>query len=352
MRARTFATDAGFAADLAACRAALRDGSHSFFAASLVLPRAYRAPASALYAFCRSADDAVDRSVDAAAAVEILRARLAAIYAGRPSDDPADRAFAAVVAQGGIPRALPEALLEGFVWDAERRRYADFEALCDYAARVAGTVGAMMAAIMGARAREVFARASELGLAMQLTNIARDVGEDAAMGRLYLPLDWMREAGLDPDEFLAVPRFDARLESVIRRLLAAAEALYARGRTGISALPAGCRPAIRAAAALYAEIGHEVARRGHDSVSGRAVVTPLRKLAVLGRDVFARPAASGPLGAPPHPAIAFLVDAAMTARRPALASRIAWWRIEARAARMIELCEILGERDQLGREGG
>lgn len=338
-------------ADLAACREALRGGSRSFFLASLVLPAAYRTPASALYAFCRSADDAIDRAADPAASMIVLRERLDAIYAGRPGDDPADRAFAALVARGGLARALPEALLEGFAWDVERRRYVDFEALCDYGARVAGTVGVMMAAIMGIRDPAAFARAAELGLAMQLTNIARDVGEDAAMGRLYLPLDWMRDAGLDPDGFLARPVADARLASVVRRLLTQADAIYARGRSGIAALPAGCRPAIAAAASLYSEIGREVARREYDSVASRAVVSPARKAGALLR-AATEGAADEFRQAPPMQAIAFLVDAAIAVRPARADTRIAWWRLDARAARMVELCEILQRREQLGREGG
>jgi phytoene synthase len=116
---------------------------------------------------------------------------------------------------------------------------------------------------------------------MQLTNIARDVGEDARCGRLYLPLDWMLEAGLDPDEWLAKPVFSAPLGRVIERVLATAESLYRRADAGLAKLPAVCRPGMFAARLLYAEIGHEVARRGYDSVSQRAVVPWRRKSRLL-----------------------------------------------------------------------
>lgn len=168
-------------ADFAFCRDALRRGSRSFLAASLLLPARVRAPAAALYAFCREADDAVDLACVPDLAP--LRDRLDRAYAGRPRPGPVDRAFAEVVARFAIPRALFDALLEGFAWDAEGRRYEDFADLGAYAARVAGSVGAMMAVLMGVRAPEKLARACDLGTAMQLTNIARDIGEDARAGR-------------------------------------------------------------------------------------------------------------------------------------------------------------------------
>jgi 15-cis-phytoene synthase len=161
----------------------------------------------------------------------------------------------------------------------------------------------------------------------------------------------MREAGLDPDAFLARPVADARLASVVRRLLVEADAIYARGRSGISALPAGCRPAIAAAASLYAEIGREVARREYDSVATRAVVSPARKAGALLRAATAD-AAQEFRHALPMDAIAFLVDAAIAVRPARTEARIAWWRLDARAARMVELCEILQRREQLGRKGG
>ena len=124
-------------------------GRASFFAASLLLPRRVHEPASALYAFCRLADDAIDEVAGKGAALLTLRDRLERAYTGAPLPIAADRAFAAVVSKYAIPQALPEALLEGFGWDAQGRRYEDFADLQDYAARVAGTVGAMMGGVDG-----------------------------------------------------------------------------------------------------------------------------------------------------------------------------------------------------------
>jgi 15-cis-phytoene synthase len=294
--------------DLAACRLLLRNGSKSFFAASLLLPRPVREPATALYAFCRVADDAVDLTDDPASAITGLNQRLDAIYAGSPADDPVDRSLAAVVSGFALPRAHLDALIDGFVWDSEGRRYQTIADVRAYAARVAGTVGVMMTLLMGERAPATLARACDLGVAMQLTNIARDVGEDARNGRLYLPEDWMREAGLDPSEWLVKPHFNDKLATVIQRLLAEATTLYERSKDGIALLPSDCRPAIHAARLVYSDIGAEVARNAYDSISQRAYVTGRRKLWLLSEALVSGASSSGKN----HPAleeVQFLVDA-------------------------------------------
>ncbi len=322
-------------ADLAACRSALRHGSRSFLAASLMLPAGVRDAACALYAFCRMADDAVDEGpVDSRRAVAQLRARLARVYdASLPLESlvsPADRALASVVARFDLPRELPEALIDGFEWDAEGRHYETVEELYDYAARVAGTVGAMMALLMGVRSPVAVARACELGVAMQLSNIARDVGADAAMGRLYLPRQWMREAGIDPDAWLAEPRFTPALGQVIERLLDAAAPLYERVGAGVAQLPLACRPGINAARFLYEDIGNKVRASGFDSVSSRAVVPGRRKLWLLMRALVAVKPSSASLALPVLTANQFLVSAVSSANpvgaipSHGVANRVIW----------------------------
>lgn len=296
-------------ADVAACRAMLRGGSRSFYAASFLLPQGVRDPATALYAFCRLADDEIDLNNGRGDALERLQERLDRIYDQRPHPIAADRAFASVVEAFAIPRALPEALLEGFAWDANGRRYETIEDVYAYSARVAGTVGAMMSLLMGARSSELMARACDLGVAMQLTNISRDVGEDARNGRLYLPEQWLREAEIDPDEWLSNPVFNEGIQQVIKRLLETADALYERADTGIAGLPRACRPGIYAARYLYAEIGREVERLDYDSISQRAVVSGKRKASRL-RDVILSTLVAQTKGAlPPLAETRFLVDA-------------------------------------------
>jgi phytoene synthase len=295
-------------------RVLMRGGSKSFFAASLMLPARVCAPATALYAYCRLADDAIDLGSDPAAAMADLQCRLDAIYDGRPRAVEADQALAAVVHRHGVPRALPEALLEGFLWDTQQRCYetlADVEA---YAARVAATVGAMMALVMGVRSPSALARACDLGVAMQLTNIARDVGEDARNGRLYLPRQWLREAGIDPQAWLRAPQFSPALARVVERLLQAADRLYTRSEEGLGELPRDCRPAIRAARLVYAEIGEQLRCEGLDSVSRRVVVSRQRKVALMARAASAAlwPATGSRAAGEVLPAVQFLVNAAAT----------------------------------------
>lgn len=338
-------------ADLSACRALMRGGSKSFFAASLLLPNRLRAPATALYAFCRLADDAIDEGTDPVAAMRVLERRLDAIYEGRPDDVDADRALAHVVHRYGIPRALPDALLEGFMWDSQGRRYETLEDVEAYGARVAGTVGAMMSLIMGVCTESALARACELGVAMQLTNIARDIGEDARNGRLYIPRNWFTDAGMEADRWLRNPVFDERIAHFTKRLLQRADALYQRGECGVGELTWDCRPAIQAARLVYAEIGVQLEREGLDSVNHRTVVSKRRKLVLIARATAC--AVNAPHSAhalEPLSAISFLVDAVVQAHGPS--GRSGQWKVparnfEERVEWMVDLFGRLEERDRV-----
>jgi phytoene synthase len=263
--------------DLASCHALLARGSRSFSFAARLLPARLRDPVAALYAFCRVSDDLVDESAAPREAAAALGARLDAIYRGAPGAEPADRALAWLAEDFALPRAPLDALLEGYLWDAEGRRYETLSGVLSYSARVAASVGVAMTWLMGPREHDVLARASDLGVAMQLTNIARDVGEDARRGRVYLPLEWL---AMEPDAleaWLADPRPTAAVRDATRRLLDHADVLYARSEAGVPALPPDVRLAIRAARRIYAEIGEVVRDRGYDSVGARAVTTGPRK---------------------------------------------------------------------------
>jgi phytoene synthase len=297
------------------CREAIREGSYSFHAASKLLPADIRDAARALYAFCRGADDEVDFGDNKPAAVLALRDRLDLAYSGRPRNAPADRAFAALIEDYDMPRALPEALLEGLAWDGMERRYATLSDVRAYSARVAAAVGAMMCVLMRVRDPNALARACDLGVAMQLTNIARDVGEDARAGRLYLPTDWLEEAGIDLDAFFASPRPSPALRRIVKRLLAEANRLYFRSEAGIKGLPLAARPGIFAARHCYDAIGRQLARNGHDSVTCRAFTTRRQKLGLLGWSILRAGSVtvfpqSAVIYAKPLPEVAFLVEAA------------------------------------------
>jgi phytoene desaturase len=269
--------------DLAVCRAVIREHSRSFSAASRLLPSAVRDAAVATYAFCRGADDDVDAAGSPAAARarhERTRERVARIYAGAEMTTPVARAFQWVVQRHGIPREEPDALLDGMEQDLGEVRVASAEALLLYCYRAAGVVGRMMSRIMGRDDPEALRRAVDLGIAMQLTNVARDVGEDARLGRVYLPATWLEAEGSHTDEVLAAAPTAGVLRAN-RRVLALAERYYESGIAGIGLLPARCRPAIYAAALVYREIGREVGRRGGDGVTARATLTSRRRASLL-----------------------------------------------------------------------
>ncbi|WP_300063346.1 15-cis-phytoene synthase [uncultured Roseobacter sp.] len=302
-------------ADLEHCHEAIRHGSLSFHAASKLLPARVRDPSLALYAFCRLADDEVDLKAEKVEAVLRLRDRLDAVYAGRPKDAAPDRAFAAIVEDFEMPRALPDALLEGLAWDAEGRRYESLSGVKDYSARVASAVGAMMCVLMGVRDADALARACDLGVAMQLTNIARDVGEDALEKRIYLPLEWLVEAGIDVNRFLEDPKPTKAVRMMVKRLVMEANRLYMRSEAGVSALPRRCRPGIYAARFIYAGIGGQLTAMGYDSISARARTSKLQKLGWLGQSMLLSAATmvmprSSVLYAKPLDEVDFLVRAA------------------------------------------
>ncbi len=272
--------------DVDICRQILAEGSKSFSAASLLLPSTMRDPASVVYAFCRQADDAADGPAGGREALERFVDRLDAIYGDRPLNTAVDRSFRVVAHRYGIVKEVPLALVEGLRWDLAQRVYQTRSDLIDYAVRVASTVGVMMTLLMGRRERATLLRAAQLGVAMQLTNIARDVGEDAQMGRLYVPRQWMRQAGIDPDQWLLKPVFHPALGRVVHWLLDDAEAFYQASRGGLLALPKRSQLGMRTAWYMYRDIGHMIERRAFNSVDARAFTRKRRKLYLMTRSAI------------------------------------------------------------------
>lgn len=268
-------------ADLAVCEALLSRGSKSFSAASKLLPKRLRKPATIFYAFCRVADDLVDDSGDPEAAVVELHQFLDRVYRLEPGDDAVERALTVIVHEHRIPRGVLDALIDGFQWDADGRSYDSESDIIAYSARVASAVGVVMSLLMGTRSHEALARACDLGAAMQLTNIARDVAEDAERGRCYLPKRWLAEAGIDPERFASKPVATSELAPVIARMLDRADELYRRADAGIGMLPKDCRAAIRAASLIYGDIGRKIREQGCDPTRGRAYTSKGRKLWLL-----------------------------------------------------------------------
>lgn len=289
----------------ASARATLAHHSRTFSLASKLLPSDRRDDAAVLYAYCRRVDDAVDDAPSpqaARAALAALRAELDVLYAapasaaatsGSPSAplaDPVLARLATIVAARRLPRLYPEALLDGMAMDVTATRYHTIDDLLAYAYRVAGVVGLMMCHVLGLSDERAVVPAAHLGIAMQLTNICRDVAEDWQRGRLYLPAALLARHGAAPDladraaagEPLPADACPA-LAATTRELLALADRYYRSADHGMRAL--AFRPAfgIRAARYLYAAIGPRILARGADPRAGRAFVPGWRKLALVGR---------------------------------------------------------------------
>jgi phytoene synthase len=270
----------------------MRDGSRSFAGAARLFPPRTREAAVLLYAWCRHCDDQIDgewlgmRGAPGNDAGR--RQRLAALrettrraLRGDAMHDPVFVAFQRVVHEHAIPGRYPLELLDGFAMDVDGRRYPDLEALRVYCYHVAGTVGLMMAHAMGVRDSWTLDRAQDLGIALQMTNVARDVLDDAWTGRVYLPLDWLQEAGVPAAE-VAEPRHRARVAGVVARLLAEADRYYASGDRGLGRLPLRCAWAVACARDVYSAIGRRVRRLGPAAWDRRTVVPRWRKLLGLG----------------------------------------------------------------------
>lgn len=270
-------------------RAIIRKHSKSFSLASLLLGPALRDQASGLYAYCRRADDAVDLVATPQAAEEVrkLRAELDDVYAGRSLSEPVLVEFQRLVHETRIPREYPEALLEGFHCDARGKTYETLQDLHHYCWCVAGSVGAMMCHLMGVRRPRAVRHGVHLGMAMQLTNICRDVSEDWERGRLYLPQELA--PGVAPTLGARPSARQAAICAVaVRRLLAEADVLYASGDLGLRYLSFRSRLAVSTARRVYSAIGRRVLARNADVLAARAVVPGAEKaLHVLGASLSA-----------------------------------------------------------------
>jgi len=266
----------------------IKKGSKSFAMAAKLLPRDVRYDAMMLYAWCRHCDDVIDDQIlgfaretasteTPAERLEQLREKTKLALHG-DAHEPVFIALGRVARKHGIPERHPMELIQGFEMDVKGRVYNTLDDTLDYCYHVAGVVGVMMAMMMGVRDRPTLNRASDLGIAFQLTNISRDVVEDAKGGRCYLPREWLQEAGIDgPD--LADPQNRKAVFQVTRKLLREADEYYRSALFGMQRLPLGAAVGIGAARRVYRDIGRVVANRGESAWDGRAIVGKSRKAA-------------------------------------------------------------------------
>ena len=273
---------------VAHARESIARGSKSFAMASKLFDAQTRERAWLLYAWCRKCDDIADGQdhggalsavTDAPARLADMRARTDAALRGDRTGDPAFDGFGLVMRECAIPARYAHDLIDGFALDAADWRPQTENDLLRYCYHVAGAVGCMMAVLMGVDPADeaTLDRACDLGLAFQLANIARDIGEDAAAGRCYLPADWLAEMDLTPAT-LMTPAARPRLASLGNRLASMAAAYEESARHGTGALPPRAAWAVLAAAGIYGDIARKVARRGEAAWDDRVVTPKSEKL--------------------------------------------------------------------------
>ena len=274
-------------------QAMIADGSKSFAAASRLFDRTTRERVWLLYAWCRRCDDLIDGQDlggtlgvvhDVTARLQQVRALTGLGLTGAETGDTAFDCLGVVAAETGLTQAMADAVIGGFALDATGWRPQTETDMMRYCWHVAGAVGVMMAVVMGVKPDDdaTLERACDLGLAFQLANIMRDLAEDHAAGRCYVPTDWLTEARIPADDALN-PVYRNALAGIARRMGALAAAHEASARIGAARLSVRQRWAIRAAAGIYGDIARQVARRGSTAWDSRTVVSNARKTGWIAR---------------------------------------------------------------------
>ncbi len=269
-------------------RTSIERGSKSFARASKLFSRDTREKAWLLYFWCRACDDLADGQdhgqgmsavPDAEKTVANMRMMTERAHRGETTGKLPFDAFGIVAGECGIPRELADHMIDGFELDAKEWRPRTENDLFQYCYHVAGAVGCMMAIVMGVRTSDVetLDRASDLGIAFQLSNIARDIAEDAEAGRCYLPEEWLEERDLDPANILDPDRREA-LIILVNRLCDLADRYEASARVGAAALPFRSRWAVLAAAGIYGDIARTVKASGGASLDRRVFTSKAAKL--------------------------------------------------------------------------
>jgi len=261
---------------------AAKSGS-SFYYSFMFLPPERRQAITALYAFCREVDDVVDECHDLSLAqtkLEWWRKEIARTYAGTPSH-PVGHALQDVLTRFNLPQEQLLEIIDGMAMDLSQTRYLDFKGLQLYCYRVASVVGLLAAEIFGYRDRQTLKYAHDLGLAFQLTNIIRDVGEDARRGRIYLPIEDLQRFNVPAKDILEA-RYSDSFRDLMKFQAERAEQFYEQA---FAQLPAVDRKSQRPGlvmAAIYRTLLREIATDGFQVLDRRTSLTPLRKVWLAG----------------------------------------------------------------------
>src|SRR5262245_29483472 len=278
-------------AALERCRWMISKGSKSFSLAAKLFDSDTRDAACFLYGWCRYCDDQIDaggkteNQEELAKRLKTLKENTNSACTFAQQREAVFVALQHIVHRYGIPAHYALELIEGMAMDARGTRYNSFKELLLYCYRVAGTVGLMMSHVMGLRDESALKNAADLGIAMQLTNIARDITDDAAMGRIYLPLSWLQEAQI-PIAEVAAPEHRKKLAMLSLRLLREADRYYRSGDAGLWQLSFRSACAVSAARQVYSEIGSLLLRKGARAWDQRTYVPGALKLWVVFRGVL------------------------------------------------------------------
>ncbi len=276
-------------------RLSIKHGSQSFSAASKLFDEETRERAWLLYAWCRRADDIADNQdlggplgdqSSAKERLDLIRLLTTKALNGEPTGDPAFDALGVVAQECGLTQQMADDVIEGFALDAADWRPRTEADMLRYCYHVAGAVGVMMAVVMGVSPddRETLDRACDLGLAFQLSNIARDIVEDDAAGRCYLPAEWLVEEDIEPGQHTK-PHHRQELADMAAKLVKLVEKHEAAARVGAEKLPFRSRWAVLSAARIYGAIGRKVRKRGTEAWNERVYV-PRSQKAIYGARAF------------------------------------------------------------------
>jgi len=262
-------------------REIIMQGSKSFSLAALLLGRETRDSAFLLYHWCRYCDDMIDQAEPGKAheKLQMLREQTIQALTGAENLEPAFLALSRVVKKYSIPHHYPLELLAGMEMDVLQCQYNSFANLKLYCYRVAGVVGLMMAHILGVSHEKALRNACDMGIAMQLTNIARDILTDAQINRIYLPVEWLKEVGIPPlANAIMSPKHRAPLFLIVKKLLNEAEVFYQSGDRGLPFLATQPRLAIMSARYIYSDIGQLILYRKSFAWDTRTFVPLYRKI--------------------------------------------------------------------------